>query len=46
MRIENIQVKGFKTERDVAKWSAFPHKLRVIKKTDISTIKKGGVIEI
>ena len=35
-----IEVKGYETERDRAKWSAFPKQLRVIRKTDIIQIRK------
>lgn len=35
-----IEVKGFETDRDRAKWSSFPKKLRVIRKKDIIEIRK------
>lgn len=35
-----VEVKGYETERDQAKWSAFPKKLRIIKKEDILAIRK------
>jgi len=41
-----IEVKGFETERDVAKWSAFPHTLRIIRKQDIVAIRKGKIIDL
>lgn len=36
-----IEVKGYETERDRAKWNSFPKQLRVIKKDDIIAIRKG-----
>lgn len=36
-----IEVKGYETERDRAKWSAFPKKLKVIGKEEIKKIRKG-----
>ena len=36
-----IEVKGYETERDLAKWSQFPEKLIVIRKKEIEEIKKG-----
>jgi RNA polymerase-binding transcription factor DksA len=36
-----IEVKGFERERDKAKWSQFPKKLIIIKKTEIKKIKNG-----
>lgn len=35
-----IEVKGYETDRDRAKWKYFPHKLKVIKKDDIYAIRK------
>ncbi len=35
-----IEVKGYETDRDKAKWKYFPHKLKVIKKDDIYAIRK------
>ena len=35
---EYVEVKGYETERDRAKWSAFPHPLLVIKQKDINRI--------
>lgn len=34
-----IEVKGYETDRDRAKWNAFPKKLKVIKKEDIKQIR-------
>jgi wobble nucleotide-excising tRNase len=36
-----VEVKGYKTERDEAKWKQFPKKLLIIDKKDIDNIKKG-----
>jgi len=36
-----IEVKGYKTERDDAKWNQFPKKLLVVDKKGIDSIKKG-----
>lgn len=36
-----VEVKGYETERDIAKWRDFPKTLRVIKKLEIDQIKKG-----
>lgn len=35
-----VEVKGFKTERDDAKWQQFPKKLLIVIKKDIDNIKK------
>ena len=35
-----VEVKGYETDRDRAKWSAFPKRLRVIKKEDIIAIRQ------
>lgn len=35
-----VEVKGYKTERDIAKWNQFPEKLLCILKQDIIDIKK------
>lgn len=36
-----VEVKGYETEQDRAKWSHFPEKLVVLKKSEIEQIKKG-----
>jgi hypothetical protein len=36
-----IEVKGYETDRDRAKWKYFPKKLRVIRSKDIKEIRKG-----
>lgn len=33
-----IEVKGYKQDRDVAKWSQFPHKLIIIDKTNLNNL--------
>ncbi|NDG30463.1 hypothetical protein EB118_10385 [bacterium] len=35
-----VEVKGYETDRDRAKWNQFPKKLLVIKKKEISDIRK------
>lgn len=35
-----VEVKGFKTDRDDAKWQQFPKKLLIVDKKDIDAIKK------
>lgn len=37
-----IEVKGFETEKDRAKWSQFPEKLMIIRKKEIDQIKRGS----
>jgi len=36
-----VEVKGYETERDRAKWYCFPKRLKVIRKSDIIDIRKG-----
>jgi hypothetical protein len=36
-----IEVKGYETDRDKAKWECFPKTLKVIRKEDIEKIRKG-----
>jgi hypothetical protein len=36
-----VEIKGFETDQDKAKWSHFPEKLIVIRKKEIEEIKKG-----
>jgi hypothetical protein len=36
-----IEIKGYETDRDKAKWSQFPQRLRVIRKKEICDIQKG-----
>lgn len=37
-----VEVKGYKTDRDEAKWSQFPHRLKVVDKHAILSIRKGA----
>lgn len=37
-----VEIKGYETEKDVAKWSQFPLKLKVLKEDEL---KKMGIIE-
>lgn len=37
-----IEVKGYETDRDRAKWSVFPKKLKVVRKEDIIAIRKNN----
>lgn len=39
-----IEVKGFETERDHAKWKSFPHCLLVIRKNQIEAIRSGNFL--
>jgi hypothetical protein len=36
-----VEVKGYETDRDRAKWSQFPGKLRIIKAAEIKQIRQG-----
>lgn len=36
-----VEVKGYETDRDHAKWSQFPKALKVVKKEEIYAIRKG-----
>lgn len=36
-----IEVKGFETERDCAKWKSFPHSLVIIREQEIKSIRLG-----
>ena len=36
---EYIEVKGYETRRDAAKWAAFPHRLTVVKEADIRKLE-------
>jgi predicted nuclease of restriction endonuclease-like RecB superfamily len=36
-----VEIKGYETERDRAKWFQFPHKLVVLKLDEINQIKNG-----
>lgn len=37
-----VEVKGYETDRDRAKWSAFPKQLTIIRKKDIIEIRQGN----
>jgi hypothetical protein len=41
-----VEVKGYETERDRAKWSQFPEKLRIIKSQEIKQIRKGCFVRL
>jgi hypothetical protein len=41
-----VEVKGFETERDKAKWLQFPKKLRIIKLKEIKEIEKGCFVRL
>lgn len=34
-----VQIKGYKTKRDLAKWEYFPHKLNVLMKQELESLK-------
>lgn len=36
-----VEVKGYETERDIAKWNSFPDTLLIVKKQSISEIRSG-----
>lgn len=37
-----VEVKGYETDRDRAKWRDFPHQLRIVRKLEISQIRNGS----
>ena len=39
-----IEVKGFETERDRAKWKEFPHCLKIVKEQEIKAIRTGNFL--
>lgn len=41
-----IEVKGYETDRDRAKWDQFPHKLKIVRKDDINKIKNGQTLQL
>ena len=41
---EYVEIKGYKTDRDSAKWDQFPQKLRIILKEDIIRIQKNEFV--
>lgn len=38
-----VEVKGYVTGRDLAKWKCFPHRLVIIRETDIIDLESGGL---
>lgn len=36
-----VETKGYETDRDHAKWAAFPHKLKVLRQAEIKSIRNG-----
>ena len=36
-----VEIKGYETDRDKAKWASFPKQLKIIRKTDIDAIRSG-----
>ncbi len=41
-----LEVKGYKTDRDVAKWEQFPHKLIIIDKTIIHKLDEMTILDL
>ena len=41
-----VEVKGYETDRDRAKWLHFPKKLRIIKEAEIKQIRKGCFVRL
>lgn len=41
-----VEVKGYETDRDRAKWLQFPKKLRIIKEKEIKQIRKGCFVDL
>lgn len=41
-----VEVKGYETDRDRAKWLQFPKKLRIIKEKEIKQIRKGCFVRL
>jgi hypothetical protein len=41
-----IEVKGYETDRDRAKWLQFPKNLRIIKETEIKQIRQGCFMDL
>lgn len=39
-----IEIKGYETERDKAKWKQFPKKLKIVRKKEIYEIRKGTFV--
>lgn len=36
-----IEVKGYETDKDRAKWKQFPHEIKILKKAEVKLIKRG-----
>jgi hypothetical protein len=41
-----VEVKGYETDRDRAKWLTFPKKLRIIKEAEIKQIREGTFVDL
>ena len=41
-----VEVKGYETDRDRAKWSQFPKKLCIIKEKEIKQIRQGCFVDL
>ena len=41
-----VEVKGYETDRDRAKWLHFPEKLRIIKEAEIKQIRQGILVDL
>lgn len=41
-----VEVKGYETDRDRAKWLHFPEKLRIIKEAEIKQIRQGTFVDL
>jgi len=41
-----LVLKGYETEKDRAKWSQFPHEIKIIRKKEIKQIERGQIIEL
>lgn len=37
-----VEIKGYETDKDLAKWRCFPHKLKVLKRKEISDIMRNS----
>ena len=42
----SVEVKGYETDRDRAKWLHFPKKLCIIKEKEIKEIRKGCFVSL
>jgi hypothetical protein len=41
-----VEVKGYETDRDRAKWRDFPKNLRIIKEAEIKQIRQGIFVDL